>query len=49
MDKHPQQAKAMESQLNTYLASLPRPRSPGPQKILDEETQRALKSLGYLE
>ena len=49
VDKHPQQAKAMESQLNTYLASLPRPRSPGPQKILDEETQRALKSLGYLE
>jgi len=48
MDKHPQQAKAMQSELDNYLAALPKPGPAGPQEQLDEQTRRALQSLGYL-
>jgi arylsulfatase A-like enzyme len=40
-------ARNMQSKLVAYLASLPKHAPPGEQQIVDKETQRALKSLGY--
>lgn len=35
--------------LNGWLEALPRPERPVAEKAVDEETRRALESLGYLE
>jgi arylsulfatase A-like enzyme len=40
-------ARTMQSRLVEYLASLPRPAPTGEQQLIDKDTQRALKSLGY--
>ena len=42
-----QRADSMLSGLNGYLASLPAPGQAGPPQAIDEETTRALESLGY--
>ena len=44
----PRRADAMMRRLNGYLATLPAPGPPGPERNLDEETRKALESLGYL-
>jgi len=49
LDDQAERARAMDGRLNTYLASLPRPDESGPPQIVDEQTQRALRSLGYTE
>ena len=41
-------AKRMESTLVTYLASLPRPGRAEAEQVIDEDTQRAIRNLGYL-
>ncbi len=37
----------MMTGLNGYLASLPAPGLAGPSQVIDEETTKALESLGY--
>ena len=49
IDQEPGRAKSMETYLLKYLASLPPPGAAGPPTPLDEETLRALKSLGYVQ
>jgi arylsulfatase A-like enzyme len=44
-----QQAKDMMSKMNQYLTKLPRPGPALPAQELDEDTKRALKSLGYVD
>ncbi len=46
--RQPQRAVGMEALLLRYLESLPRPGDAGPPRELDEETRRALRSLGYV-
>jgi arylsulfatase A-like enzyme len=46
--RQPQRAAGMEALLLRYLESLPRPGDAGPPRELDEETRRALRSLGYV-
>jgi hypothetical protein len=38
----------MESSMNTFLLSLPKPGPAGPVQEIDEKTKEALKSLGYV-
>jgi hypothetical protein len=38
----------MEENMETLLASLPRPAPMGPPENIDEDTREALKGLGYL-
>jgi len=40
-------ARSMQSKLVAYLASLPRPAPVEQEQLIDKDTQRALKSLGY--
>jgi arylsulfatase A-like enzyme len=47
--RYPERVRAMESTLEQLLATLPRPARRGPPKALEPETQKALRSLGYLE
>ena len=47
-DKEPQQAKQMAHRLDQYLASLPQPGAAPASQVVDPETTRALKGLGYL-
>lgn len=44
----PDRTSAMLSQLDEYLASLPRPAAAGPDREIDVETSQALESLGYV-
>jgi len=46
-DSQTELADSMLSGLNGYLASLPAPGHAGPPQTVDEETTRALESLGY--
>jgi len=46
--REPERAQKMSSYLLKYLASLPSPGAAGPPTPVDEETLRALKSLGYV-
>lgn len=46
--KHPQKARDMLAQMNSYLAKLPMPGPPAPVQKLDKQTSEALKSLGYV-
>ena len=45
----PQRVRAMESTLERFLAGLPPPAPRGPPRVVDPETQEALRNLGYLE
>ncbi len=47
--RQPDRAKRLASKLERTLAALPKPGPAGTERTLDEETGRALKSLGYLE
>jgi arylsulfatase A-like enzyme len=44
-----QQAGMMMAQMEAYLKTLPKPGTPAPAQELDEDTKKALKSLGYVE
>jgi arylsulfatase A-like enzyme len=46
--REPERARRMATLLEKYLASLPRPGAAGPPVTLDDETRRALRSLGYV-
>jgi len=46
---YPQEARRMDDAMHTYLAGLPEPGAQSPTQIVDEEMQKTLKSLGYLE
>jgi arylsulfatase A-like enzyme len=48
IDKYPDRAKKMELEMNTFIASLPKPDPPMPVQEIDKETKEALKSLGYV-
>jgi arylsulfatase A-like enzyme len=48
-EQQPQQVRAMILNVNQYLDGLPKPAPAGPAQELDEETKKALKSLGYVE
>jgi len=48
LQKYPRRVEVMGSSLDAYLASLPKPGTGGAPQQLDEETERALKSMGYL-
>jgi hypothetical protein len=43
------EVRAMESTLERFLAALPPPARRGPPRVVDPETQEALRNLGYLE
>ena len=45
----PERVTAMLTSLNEYLEGLPGPASAGPEAEVDEETRRALESLGYVD
>ena len=45
----PEKIKSMQSRLNRYLAKLPGPGPAAAAHKLDEDTKKALKSLGYVE
>jgi len=45
----PDLVKSMTDDLNQYLAKLPKPGSPSVTQDLDENTKKALRSLGYVE
>ncbi|MBU2529532.1 MAG: hypothetical protein KKD35_00705, partial [Elusimicrobia bacterium] len=45
----PERLKHMMSDLNRYIAKLPKPRLANTVKELDEDTKKALRSLGYVE
>ena len=45
----PQLAARMLAELDQYLAKLPEPGPAEPAQELDEETKKALESLGYVE
>jgi arylsulfatase A-like enzyme len=47
--RHPERARAMQTQLESFLARLPHPGAVGPDVQVDEATRRALEHLGYLE
>ncbi|MBW2281299.1 MAG: sulfatase [Deltaproteobacteria bacterium] len=47
--RDPERAAAMAASLDEYLASLPAPLAQGAPRAMDSETQKALKSLGYVE
>ncbi len=47
-EKDPGRAERMSARLDEYLAQLPQPRAAGPGKRLEKETEKALRSLGYL-
>ena len=49
LHREPEQAEKMQVALNGYLATLPKPGATSLAGEVDEETQRALKSLGYLD
>ncbi|UCF67118.1 MAG: sulfatase [Acidobacteriota bacterium] len=49
LDEHPERARSMSERLESFLARLPKPPPPGEQQIIDEQTQRALRELGYLD
>jgi hypothetical protein len=48
VERHPRRAAKMEKKLFEYLAGLPGPASGGENRVVDEETRKALKGLGYL-
>lgn len=48
LKRHPDRAKNMESALNDFMATLPKPGPSDPLKEIDKETIEALKSLGYV-
>jgi hypothetical protein len=47
----PERVQAMATRLDAFLAALPKPTRPDSEEVrdVDEETQRALRNLGYLE
>jgi arylsulfatase A-like enzyme len=47
--RKPDRVKRLASKLERTLAALPKPGPAGPERAVDEETERALKSLGYLQ
>lgn len=46
---HSERVKAMNASLDAFLAGLPKAKGSEPRGEVDEETRRALESLGYLE
>jgi arylsulfatase A-like enzyme len=48
IEKHPQKARELLAEMDSYLAKLPRPGPPVPARKLDTQTSEALKSLGYV-
>ena len=48
VDESPDRAESMSAGLNEYIAKLPPPGPPAPAQQLDENTRKALKSLGYV-
>lgn len=49
IDEQPQIAAHMQLKMDQYLDGLPKPKAVSAQHKVDEETQKALKSLGYIE
>ena len=49
LEKEPDRTDRMMAALNCYLAKLPAPGPASPAGALDEETKKALKSLGYIQ
>jgi arylsulfatase A-like enzyme len=49
LGQEPERAARLTGRLNGWLEALPRPERPAGEKAVDEETRRALESLGYLE
>jgi arylsulfatase A-like enzyme len=49
VERYPQKAEKMKTLFEDYFAGLPRPPSGGEERVIDDETRRALKALGYLE
>lgn len=48
LEDRPRKAGKMEASLLAYLSRLPGPGGGGEQQVVDEETRKALKGLGYL-
>ncbi len=48
-ERDPQRAAAMAARLAGYLGSLPGPGAPGQTAVIDEDTRKALESLGYVD
>ena len=48
IERHPQKARELLAEMDSYLANLPKPGAGGPVQKLDKQTSEALKSLGYV-
>ncbi len=48
LEQESERGKAMQKELTSFLASLPKPPPPSSEKVLDRQTQEALQNLGYL-
>lgn len=49
LKRYPDRAKAMESEMNEFIATLPKPGPPVPVQKIDKNTKETLKSLGYVQ
>jgi arylsulfatase A-like enzyme len=47
--QQPELVRAMAAEIDAFVAALPEPGPAGPPRIVDEDTRRALRELGYLE
>jgi arylsulfatase len=48
LEQYPDRAKSMELAINEFITSLPKPGPSGPPQEIDNDTKKALKSLGYV-